>query len=114
MTRTLPAYIELRRDRITSSWRLICRACGIKETYAQFWPASRAAHDHADMHAAELDERIESASQLRWLGRQAGLVSQSGDVLLGFRAVVTCEAGCNGAILTLTLISQPGFGWDAS
>ena len=58
MTRLLPAWIELRRERITSSWLLVCRACGIKETYAKFWPASYAAHEHADMHAEELDERV--------------------------------------------------------
>ena len=80
--RILPVWIELRRDRLTSSWLLICRACGIKERYDKFWPASYAAHEHADMHAAELDEYVESAQLLR-LGRQAGLVSQSEDVLAG-------------------------------
>jgi hypothetical protein len=51
--RTLPLYIEFRRDRITSSWHLVCRACGIKESYRSFWPASHAAHAHADLHEAE-------------------------------------------------------------
>jgi hypothetical protein len=53
--RTLPKYIEFRRDRITSSWHLVCRACGIKESYANFWPASNAAWAHADLHEAEED-----------------------------------------------------------
>jgi hypothetical protein len=52
VTRTLPPYIELRRERITESWFLLCRACGIKETYDKFWPASYAAHAHADLHEA--------------------------------------------------------------
>jgi len=55
--RRLPAYIELRRDRIPGSWFLLCRACGVKEHYQEFWGASRAAWDHTDMHDAELDEQ---------------------------------------------------------
>jgi hypothetical protein len=51
--RLLPKYIEIRRDRITGSWSMICRACGVKEAFGNFWPASRAAHDHADFHEAE-------------------------------------------------------------
>ena len=46
--RELPSFIELRRDRITESWLLICHACGIKETYNKFLTASRAAYEHAD------------------------------------------------------------------
>jgi hypothetical protein len=61
VTRVLPRYIELRRDRVASSWFLVCRACGIKEHHANFWPASRAAHDHADFHEAEEDPPVTSA-----------------------------------------------------
>ena len=61
MTRTLPRYIELRRDRITGSWRMVCRACGVKEESGNFWPASRAAHNHADFHEAEEDPPVTSA-----------------------------------------------------
>jgi hypothetical protein len=50
----LPRYIELRRDSF-QSWLLVCRACGIKESYRSFWPASYAAHAHGDMHEAEED-----------------------------------------------------------
>ena len=48
----LPRYIELRRDSF-QHWLLICRACGIKESYRSFWPASYAAHAHGEMHEAE-------------------------------------------------------------
>jgi hypothetical protein len=48
----LPRYIELRHDSF-QGWLLICRACSIRESYARFWPASYAAHAHADMHEAE-------------------------------------------------------------
>lgn len=51
--RKLPEWIEFRRDRITGSWRWTCRACGIIETFNKFWPASAAAHEHAEMHLAE-------------------------------------------------------------
>ena len=51
--RTLPKYIEFRRDTMAGAWFLVCRACGIKESYRSFWPASYAAHAHADMHEAE-------------------------------------------------------------
>ena len=57
MARRLPEWIELRRDRITGTWFLVCLACGIKERYVKFWPASRAAWDHADMELAALDEQ---------------------------------------------------------
>jgi hypothetical protein len=52
----LPRYIELRRDSV-KGWLLVCRACSIRESYSSFWPASRAAHEHADMHEAEEEGR---------------------------------------------------------
>lgn len=57
MARTLPAWIEVRRDRVSQSWILLCRACGVKESYHDFWIVSRAAFDHADMHNQEQDEQ---------------------------------------------------------
>jgi len=62
MAGKLPEWIELRRDRITGSWMLLCRACGIRESYAKFWPASRAAQDHADVHLQEQDEQRAGSS----------------------------------------------------
>ena len=50
--KTLPSYIEIRHDSF-KGWLLICRACSIREPYAKFWPASYAAHAHADVHEAE-------------------------------------------------------------
>jgi hypothetical protein len=57
--KTLPEFIELRRDMMARDWIFICRACGIKERYHQFWNASRAAHGHAEIELEEMaaDER---------------------------------------------------------
>ena len=61
MTKSLPAYIEFRRDRMTRTWRWVCRACGVTCDLTGFWDASRGAFDHADMHAAEEDPPVTSA-----------------------------------------------------
>jgi hypothetical protein len=57
MARTLPDWIEVRRDQVSQSWSLLCRACGIREHYHDFWIASRAASGHADSHHQEQDEQ---------------------------------------------------------
>ena len=57
MARTLPGFIEFRRDRASGSWFWVCKACGIKEHYASFWLASEAAHGHADVELQAEDEK---------------------------------------------------------
>ena len=57
MVRTLPTWIELRRNGTSGAWFMICKVCGVKEGYDGLWPASRAAWDHVDMELAELDEK---------------------------------------------------------
>jgi hypothetical protein len=57
--KTLPEFIDLRRDMMARDWIFICRACGIKERYNKFWAASQAAHGHAEIELSEMaaDER---------------------------------------------------------
>jgi hypothetical protein len=58
MAAKLPAWIEVRRDLITESWFMRCRACGIRDRYDKFWSASRAAYDHADFHYQDEAGRV--------------------------------------------------------
>jgi hypothetical protein len=57
MVKLLPAFIELRRKPGGGAWFMICKVCGIRQEYPDFWPASGAAHDHADEEFRELSER---------------------------------------------------------
>ena len=57
MVKTLPEFVDLRRDTMAQMWMMTCRVCGLRERWHNFWNASRAAHDHADMHLQEEDEK---------------------------------------------------------
>lgn len=57
MVRTLPEWIELRRDYVSQMWVMSCKACGLRERWHDFWLMSQAAHDHAEMHLQEEDEK---------------------------------------------------------
>ena len=57
MTKTLPSFIELRRNGTAGAWFVVCKACGVKEGYDSFWLASEAAHGHADVELQAEDEK---------------------------------------------------------
>ena len=57
MVKTLPAWMELRRDQTSQRWVMTCRACGLREYWHNFWLMSRAADDHVDMHHQEENEK---------------------------------------------------------